>query len=89
MSQEQPNNPLHGKKLQEILEHLVDFYGWEQMGFNIDVNCLQSNQTIKSSLKFFRKELWAREQIEALYLESLEEIKKGNKGLGLGKKGFE
>jgi len=29
MNNEQPNNPLHGVKLADILEHLVDKYGWE------------------------------------------------------------
>ena len=59
MSTEQPNNPLHGIKLAEILDHLVDFYGWEKLGQRININCFNSNPSIKSSLKFLRKTQWA------------------------------
>ena len=65
MSTEQPNNPLHGVKLAEILDYLVDYYGWE-----IDINCFNSNPTIKSSLKFLRRTQWARDKVEQLYLET-------------------
>jgi uncharacterized protein (DUF2132 family) len=68
---EQPNNPLHGKTLEVILTHLVDEYGWEELGERIPVNCFLSNPSIKSSLAFFRKTPWARKKIEDLYLESL------------------
>ncbi|MDO9274526.1 MAG: VF530 family DNA-binding protein, partial [Lutibacter sp.] len=30
--EEQPNNPLHGVKLAEILQFLVAMYGWEELG---------------------------------------------------------
>ena len=30
---EQPNNPLHGVKLVDILEHLVEKYGWEAVSY--------------------------------------------------------
>ena len=29
----QPNNPLHGIRLIDILEYLVDEYGWEELGY--------------------------------------------------------
>ena len=32
----QPNNPLHGIKLQQIVEDLVAHYGWEYMGHQIN-----------------------------------------------------
>lgn len=67
----QPNNPLHGIKLAEILAFLVDKYGWEEMGERININCFKSNPTIKSSLKFLRKTQWAREKVERLYLKSI------------------
>ena len=70
MSSEQPNNPLHGIKLAEILDYLVDFYGWEILGQRIDVNCFNSNPSIKSSLKFLRKTQWARDKVEQLYLDT-------------------
>ncbi|OHX64163.1 VF530 family protein [Flammeovirga pacifica] len=61
-------DPLHGVKLAEILEFLVDYYGWEELGNRIRINCFNSNPSIKSSLKFLRKTPWAREQVEALYV---------------------
>jgi uncharacterized protein (DUF2132 family) len=67
MSNEQPNNPLHGVKLVEILETLVDYYGFEELSKRININCFKSNPTIKSSLKFLRRMPWAREKVEQLY----------------------
>ncbi|AIZ41613.1 MULTISPECIES: VF530 family protein [Cellulophaga] len=69
--QEQPNNPLHGVKLKDILEFLVEKYGWKEMSLQININCFKSNQTIKSSLNFLRKTPWAREKVEHLYLKSI------------------
>ena len=71
MSQDQPNNPLHGVKLAEILQFLVAEYGWEEMSEKININCFKSNPTIKSSLKFLRRTPWAREKVEKLYLKSI------------------
>lgn len=68
--QVQPNNPLHGVKLADILEFLVDEYGWKRLGEIIHINCFTNNPSIKSSLKFLRKTQWARDKVEALYLES-------------------
>ena len=69
MIEKQPNNPLHGIKLADILEKLVDKYGWEEMGRRIDIRCFNYDPSIKSSLKFLRKTPWAREKVERLYLE--------------------
>lgn len=66
----QPNNPLHGKKLAEILEFLVEKYGWEEMGNKINIRCFTQNPSIKSSLKFLRATPWAREKVELLYLKT-------------------
>jgi uncharacterized protein (DUF2132 family) len=71
MSQEQPNNPLHGLKLADILEYLYKEYGWEEMGEIINVNCFKNNPTMKSSLKFLRRTPWARDKVEKLYLETI------------------
>ena len=71
MKLEQPNNPLHGKTLEAILHHLVDRYGWEQMGTRIKIKCFNDNPSIQSSLKFLRKTPWARKKVENLYLESI------------------
>ncbi len=71
MSQEQPNNPLHGIKLADILEYLHKEYGWQELGEIIDINCFQSNPSIKSSLKFLRRTPWARDKVEKLYLQTI------------------
>ena len=69
--EEQPNNPLHGVKLAEILQFLVAMYGWEELGERININCFKSNPSINSSLKFLRKTQWARDKVENLYLRSI------------------
>lgn len=66
----QKNNPLHGLKLADILDYLIERYGWEELGERITINCFRSNPTVKSSLKFLRKTPWAREKVETLYLRS-------------------
>lgn len=71
MSESQPNNPLHGMTLEKVLVQLVDRYGWEEMGRRINIKCFTHDPSIKSSLKFLRKTLWAREKVEALYIQSL------------------
>ena len=58
--EEQPNNPLHGVKLADILDYLVDKYGFDELGDQIKINSFVSNPSIKSSLKFLRKTPWAR-----------------------------
>jgi uncharacterized protein (DUF2132 family) len=69
MKEEQVNNPLHGKTLKMILTHLVEYYGWEQLGYNIKINCFNNEPSIKSSLKFLRRTPWARKEVEDLYLK--------------------
>lgn len=65
----QPNNPLHGIKLTDVLEQLVDEYGWEELGMRINIRCFTHNPSIKSSLAFLRKTPWARDKVERLYLK--------------------
>ncbi len=65
---EQPNNPLHGITLEKLLTQLVDHYGWEELGRRIDIRCFNWEPSIKSSLKFLRKNQWARDEAEALFL---------------------
>ncbi len=73
--EEQKNNPLHGKKLKDILTELVDYYGWEHMGYKVDINCFNHEPSINSSLKFLRKHEWAREEVEEIYLDYLRKTK--------------
>jgi uncharacterized protein (DUF2132 family) len=69
--EEQANNPLHGKTLEMILNHLVDHYGWKELGNTINIKCFNENPSLKSSLKFLRTTPWARKKVEELYLESI------------------
>ncbi len=71
MVKDNNNDPLHGVTLEVILNKLVDFYGWEQLGNMIKINCFISDPSIKSSLKFLRKTPWARKKVEDLYLYML------------------
>ena len=66
----QPNNPLHGVKLAEILQYLVAEYGWEELGHRINIKCFTNDPSINSSLKFLRRTPWAREKVEKLYLQT-------------------
>jgi len=68
MNQPASNDPLHGKTLQLIVTHLVEMYGWEELGKRIPINCFKSNPSINSSLKFLRKTPWARKKVEELYI---------------------
>jgi uncharacterized protein (DUF2132 family) len=68
---EQPNNPLHGKTLEAIVVYLVSFYGWEELGNLIQINCFRKDPSIKSSLKFLRRTAWAREKVEKLYIDTI------------------
>lgn len=67
----QPNNPLHGVKLADMLDELHAHYGWNQLGYLIRINCFNDDPSIKSSLKFLRKTPWARKKVEDLYLDYL------------------
>lgn len=66
----QPNNPMHGVKLVDVLEYLVDEYGWEDLGMMINIRCFNYDPSIKSSLKFLRRTPWARKEVEDLYLRT-------------------
>jgi uncharacterized protein (DUF2132 family) len=68
MNEQQPNNPLHGVTLEQIVNRLVEHYGWHEMGSRINIRCFNSDPSVKSSLKFLRKTPWARKKVEDLYL---------------------
>ncbi|MEA3418071.1 MAG: VF530 family protein [Campylobacterota bacterium] len=68
MSEQHPNNPLHGITLEQIINSLVDHYGWNELGKHINIKCFNNNPSVKSCLKFLRKTPWARTKVEALYI---------------------
>jgi len=66
----QPNNFLHGITLKNMVEQLVETYGWEELVERIRINCFYENPSISSSLKFLRKTPWARTKVEELYVST-------------------
>lgn len=74
----QANNPLHGKTLEDIVTSLADHYGWEELGRRINIQCFQSDPSVRSSLKFLRKTPWARTKVETLYLRTKNIGKQGD-----------
>jgi hypothetical protein len=72
-TEEQLKNPFHGVKLVQVLERLVAHYGWEFLGERVNIRCFTNNPSMKSSLGFLRRTAWAREHVEDIYLEMLEE----------------
>ena len=69
MTERQSKNPLHGITLEMILNQLVSHYGWEELGRQINIRCFTHDPSVASSLKFLRRNLWAREKVESLYLD--------------------
>lgn len=65
------NDPLHGITLEQIINELVEIYGWEQLGYQIDIKCFNENPSVSSSLKFLRKTAWARKKVEDFYVYSM------------------
>ncbi|TDQ32995.1 VF530 family protein [Zeaxanthinibacter enoshimensis] len=72
----QPNNPLHGIKLEQIIRELVNHYGWTVLGEKINIRCFTHDPSVKSSLAFLRRTPWAREKVESLYLKYLRDTSK-------------
>ncbi|END3382171.1 VF530 family DNA-binding protein [Vibrio alginolyticus] len=64
----QQNNPLHGLKLETMLQELVDFYGWDILDTAMRFNCFNTKPSIASSVKYLKKTEWAREKLENFYL---------------------
>lgn len=67
----QPRNPLHGVTLEAIVRALEARYGWPALARQVPVRCFTLDPSVSSSLKFLRKTPWAREKVEALYLDML------------------
>ena len=67
-----PNDPLHGYTLEIIVNRLVEEYGWDELADRIRIRCFVSDPSVKSTLTFLRKTYWARNKVEALFIETLE-----------------
>lgn len=79
MSEEQPNNPLHGITLKAILEALVELHGWPGLAARVPIRCFKSDPSIASSLNFLRKTDWARARVEQLYLAEKRRVAQNRK----------
>lgn len=76
MEKQKSKDPLHSITLQNILEKLVEYYGFDTLGELIPIKCFNSDPSIKSSLTFLRKTDWARKKVEDLYIKSLPKLAK-------------
>ena len=74
MTAHHSKDPMHGVTLEMQIQALVAHYGWVKLGQIVNINCFKSDPSVKSSLKFLRRTPWARAEVEALYLDSLEDI---------------
>lgn len=78
MTEIKHKDPLHGVTLKMILVDLETWYGWQELGRNININCFTNNPSLTSSLKFLRKTPWARKKVEEFYLWALKHPKNNN-----------
>lgn len=69
MEQQVNHDILHGVTLKMIVTELVEQFGWEELGREVEIRCFTNDPSIPSSLKFLRKTPWARDKVEALYLQ--------------------
>ena len=74
MHQNNSKKPMHGVTLEKMINTLVDYYGWENLGKRIKIKCFNNDPSVKSSLKFIRKTSWAREKVEGLYRYTVRRI---------------
>ena len=68
MGKQQANNPQHGVTLEQIVNSLVEQYGWTELGRQIRIRCFTNEPSVKSSLKFLRRTPWARKEVEDLFI---------------------
>jgi len=50
LENEQLNNPLHGLKLDTLLNEVLDHYGWEILAEYTNINCFKNKPSVASSL---------------------------------------
>ncbi|MBA5761079.1 VF530 family DNA-binding protein [Vibrio sp. 404] len=74
----QQNNPLHGLKIEDMIQQLVDHYGWEILDAAMRMNCFNTKPTVASSVKYLKKTEWARERVENFYLYRFKRMPKAS-----------
>lgn len=70
MTKQRAQDALHGITLKAIVTQLLEEYGWQELGSRITIKCFTHDPSLSSSLKFLRKTPWARQKVEALYLNT-------------------
>jgi len=78
LENEQLNNPLHGLKLDTLLDELLAQYGFDILAEYTNINCFKNKPSVVSSLKFLRKTEWAREKMERFYLYQFKNLPKAD-----------
>ena len=68
MKSSNAKDPLHGVTLKNMLEDLVEYHGFPYLADKVKIKVFDVNPTINTSLKFLRKNPWAREKVEKLYI---------------------
>lgn len=79
MPDENPRDPLHGVTLKALLEALVERHGWAGLAARIKIACFMRDPSVKSSLTFLRATPWARAQVEALYVEDVQQAERNRR----------
>jgi uncharacterized protein (DUF2132 family) len=77
MQENQPNNPVHGVKLADMLNYLIEAHGWDGLAARINIRCFKFDPSVKSSLVFLRKTPWAKDEVQKLYIQTVEQNPKG------------
>ena len=70
-------DPLHGVTLEMIVTRLQASYGWAELAEQVPIRCFTHDPSVKSSLTFLRRTPWARQKVEALYLQMIAESENG------------
>ena len=71
MKPQKNSDDMHGVTLETIVTVLSASIGWEAMATVVPVRCFTHDPSVSSSLKFLRRTPWARQKVEALYLQHL------------------
>ena len=79
MTQEQPDNPLHGVTLKALLEDLVARHGWAVLAARVPIACFADEPSVKSSLRFLRRTPWARAKVERMWVDEQRVIARNRK----------
>ncbi|WP_370979450.1 VF530 family DNA-binding protein [Agaribacterium sp. ZY112] len=72
------SNPLNGVGLKQLVNDLVDHYGYEILYAYLNLNCFKTNASVESAVKFLKRTEWAREKVEAFYLYQYKSMPKAS-----------